>query len=407
MSVGETGSTIGRERTVRVTLVTVCRHLPAGRAGPGTGRARASTSIRGMAMDAPEKAKSGHSGTAMALAPLAHVLVDPHHALRPAATRTGPTATASCCRTATPASCQYAMLYLTGYDLSLDDLRQFRQWGSRTPGHPEAGHTAGVEVTTGPLGQGVANAVGMALAERWLRARFGAEVCDHHTFVIAGDGCFMEGISHEAASLAGHLGLGRCWRSTTTTTSPSTGRPSWPTTTTRSSASRPTAGACAYLGEMANDVDGARGRHPRGPGAPRRRSRRQAHPARAAQPHRLALAQVDRHAPTPTARRSARTRSASPRRSWACRPTRPSGCPTTCASSTSRRWPAAPIERAAWEARFAAWDGDRVAWDAARPDTACPGGTTELPAFETGTKLATRQAINQCHQRHVGRPARA
>ena len=101
------------------------------------------------------------------------------------------------------------MLYLTGYGLTLDDLKAFRQWGSRTPGHPERRHTAGVEVTTGPLGQGVANGVGMGVAERMLRARFGPELCDHHTFVICGDGCLEEGISHEAASLAGHLGLGR------------------------------------------------------------------------------------------------------------------------------------------------------------------------------------------------------
>ena len=101
------------------------------------------------------------------------------------------------------------MLYLTGYGLTLDDIRGFRQWGSRTPGHPEHNHTPGVEVTTGPLGQGVANGVGMGIAERWLRASFSPDVCDHHTFVIAGDGCFEEGISHEAASLAGHLGLGR------------------------------------------------------------------------------------------------------------------------------------------------------------------------------------------------------
>ena len=104
---------------------------------------------------------------------------------------------------------QYALLYLSGCGLEMDDLRAFRQWESRTPGHPERRHTPGVEVTTGPLGQGLGDSVGLAIAERELRARFGADVQDHHTFVIAGDGCLQEGISHEAASLAGHLGLGR------------------------------------------------------------------------------------------------------------------------------------------------------------------------------------------------------
>jgi transketolase len=101
------------------------------------------------------------------------------------------------------------MLYLTGYGLELDDIKAFRQWHSKTPGHPERHHTKGVEVTTGPLGQGVGNGVGMGIAERWLRSRFSPELCDHHTFVICGDGDLMEGVSHEAASLAGHLGLGR------------------------------------------------------------------------------------------------------------------------------------------------------------------------------------------------------
>ena len=104
----------------------------------------------------------------------------------------------------------YALLYLTGYErVTSDELKAFRQWGSKTPGHPEYGHTPGVETTTGPLGQGIATAVGMALAERLLNARFGNEFVDHYTYVIAGDGCLMEGLSHEAISLAGHLRLSR------------------------------------------------------------------------------------------------------------------------------------------------------------------------------------------------------
>src|SRR5436305_37878 len=104
----------------------------------------------------------------------------------------------------------YSMLYLSGTgDLTLDDIKQFRQWGSKTPGHPEVHHTKGVEVTTGPLGQGFGNGVGMGIAERYLRSRFGSDACDHHTFVIAGDGCLEEGVSHDAGSLAGHLKLRR------------------------------------------------------------------------------------------------------------------------------------------------------------------------------------------------------
>jgi transketolase len=163
---------------------------------------------RGIAMDAPLKAKSGHQGTAMALAPLAHVLYSRimRHAPQDPLWRNRDRFILS----AGHASIlQYAMLFLNGYGLELSDLQSFRQFDSLTPGHPEAGHTAGVEVTTGPLGQGFANAVGIAIAESNLRARFGSDLMDHHTFVIAGDGCLMEGISHEAASLAGHLGLDR------------------------------------------------------------------------------------------------------------------------------------------------------------------------------------------------------
>jgi transketolase len=164
--------------------------------------------IRGLALDAVEKAKSGHQGTALSLAPLAHVLFT--RILRyDAATPDWPDRDRFVLSNGHVSALLYSMLYLTGYGLERSDLEQFRQWGSRTPGHPEYGHTAGVEVTTGPLGQGIANAVGMALAEVNLRERLGSQLTDHHTFVIAGDGCLSEGVSHEAASLAGHLGLGR------------------------------------------------------------------------------------------------------------------------------------------------------------------------------------------------------
>ncbi len=158
-------------------------------------------------MDAPLYAKSGHQGTAMALAPLAHVLYsrvlrhDPANPHWPDRDR-------FILSNGHASILQYSMLYLAGYGLELDDIKGFRQWESLTPGHPEARHTTGVEVTTGPLGQGFANAVGMAIAERRLRTQFGDDVINHHTFVVAGDGCFEEGVSHEAASLAGHQRLG-------------------------------------------------------------------------------------------------------------------------------------------------------------------------------------------------------
>jgi transketolase len=169
---------------------------------------RAVNVIRGLAMDAPEQAHCGHPGTAMALAPLAHVLFT--RVMRYDAGDPGwfdrdrfILSNGHAC------ILQYAMLHLTGFGLELEDLRQFRQFGSITPGHPEVHHTPGIEVTTGPLGQGFAQAVGVAMAEQVLRRRFGPGLCDHHVYGICGDGDLMEGVSHEAASLAGHLGLGR------------------------------------------------------------------------------------------------------------------------------------------------------------------------------------------------------
>lgn len=167
--------------------------------------------IRVLSMDAVQKADSGHPGTPMALAPLGYVLFTRHLRHNPA----DPTWVD---RDRFVLSCGhasmllYSLLYLTGYDLTLEDLKQFRQWGSRTPGHPEFGLTPGVETTTGPLGQGVGNAVGMALAEAHLAALFNREghrIIDHYTYFIASDGDLMEGVSHEAASLAGHLKLGK------------------------------------------------------------------------------------------------------------------------------------------------------------------------------------------------------
>ncbi len=169
---------------------------------------RAVAVIRGLAMDAVQQATNGHPGTAMALAPLAHVLFS--RIMRHDAGNPDWFDRDRFVLSAGHASIlHYSMLYLSGYGLELGDIKQFRQLGSKTPGHPERGHTVGIEVTTGPLGQGFANAVGMAIAEANMRARFTPSLCSHYTFAIAGDGCLMEGISHEAASLAGHLGLGR------------------------------------------------------------------------------------------------------------------------------------------------------------------------------------------------------
>ena len=163
--------------------------------------------IRGISMDAPHAAKSGHQGTAMALAPLAHVLFT--RILRYSAQHPNWFNRDRFILSAGHASIlQYAMLYLTGFDLDLDDLKNFRQWNSATPGHPEVGHTPGVEVTTGPLGQGFANAVGMAISERWLRNKFGSDCINHNIYTVCGDGDLSEGISHEAASLAGSQKLG-------------------------------------------------------------------------------------------------------------------------------------------------------------------------------------------------------
>src|SRR3954451_751751 len=169
------------------------------------------TSIRTLSIDAIEKANSGHPGMPMGAAPMTYTLwtrfmnhnpKDPHWPDRDRFVLSAGHGSALL----------YSLLHLTGYDLPLDELKRFRQLGSKTPGHPERGHTAGVEVTTGPLGQGFANGVGMAIAEAFLAARYNRPdftIVDHHTYGIVSDGDVMEGVAMEAASLAGHLQLGK------------------------------------------------------------------------------------------------------------------------------------------------------------------------------------------------------
>ena len=176
-----------------------------------TDRRKLANGIRALAMDAVQKANSGHPGAPMGMADIAEVLYNDfmnHNPLNPHWVDRDRFIMSNGHGSMLP----YSVLHLTGYDLSIDDLKAFRQLHSKTPGHPEYGYTPGIETTTGPLGQGITNGVGMAIAEKTLAAHFnrdGHEVVDHNTYVFLGDGCLMEGISHEACSLAGTLGLGK------------------------------------------------------------------------------------------------------------------------------------------------------------------------------------------------------
>ncbi len=181
-------------------------HLP----DPGTLKL-AVDAVRVLSMDAVEAAASGHPGAPMGLAPAGYLLWR-HHLRHNPANPDWPNRDRFVLSAGHASMLLYSLLHLSGYDLPLSELKDFRQWESRTPGHPEYGCTPGVETTTGPLGQGIANSVGMALAERWLAARYnrpGHTVIDHRTYVICSDGDLMEGVSHEAAELAGHQRLGK------------------------------------------------------------------------------------------------------------------------------------------------------------------------------------------------------
>ena len=174
-------------------------------------RRELANAIRVLSMDAVQKANSGHPGAPMGMADIAEVLWNDYMHHNPANPK-WPNRDRFVLSNGHGSMLIYSLLHLTGYDLGIEDLKQFRQLHSRTPGHPEYGYTPGVETTTGPLGQGITNAVGMAIAEKMLAGQFnrdGHKIVDHYTYVFMGDGCMMEGISHEACSLAGTLGLGK------------------------------------------------------------------------------------------------------------------------------------------------------------------------------------------------------
>lgn len=350
---------------------------------------RAIDVVRSLAMDAPHAARSGHQGTAMALAPLAHVLwtrILTYDADDPS----WPDRDRFILSAGHASILLYSMLHLTGYGLTLDDLREFRQWGSATPGHPEVGRTAGVEVTTGPLGQGVANGVGMAIAERNLRARFGTELTNHHTFVVCGDGDLAEGISHEAASLAGHLGLGRLIAVYDDNHVTIDGPTELALSDDAPARFRSYGWHVIDLGEVAEDLDAMEA------------GIREA----IAVDDRPSLVVLRSHigypspdVDTPAVHGYSLTDDdISETKQRMGLPDEPFHVPDDVANlyrSAGRRGAG---DRAKWEARLASADIDRSAWDAAWAGGGVDGWSHALPTWEVGAALATRKAGNACLQ---------
>ena len=345
--------------------------------------------IRGLAMDAPQKANSGHPGTAMALAPLAHVLwnrvmtYDPSDPDWPDRDRFVLSCGHACILL-------YSMLYLTGYGVELEDLRQFRQLHSRTPGHPEVHDLPGIEVTTGPLGQGVANGVGLGTAERMLRARFGSELVDHHTFVICSDGDLMEGISHEAASLAGHLGLGRLIYVYDDNHITIDG----PTEIALNDDAAMRFEAYGWhvdkLGEVANDTDALE--------AGLRRAM--------AEEERPSLLILRSHIgwPAPHLTDSPKAHGSplgeeevkATKEILGLPPEETFWVPDEVLDMYRQAIPRGQTARQAWEKRLSAWTGDREEWDAIWSNRGRPGWQGKLPTWNTpGEQVATRVSINK------------
>ncbi|MYE65108.1 MAG: transketolase [Acidimicrobiaceae bacterium] len=336
-------------------------------------------------MDAPHAARSGHQGTAMALAPLAHVLwtrIMRYDAQRP----DWPDRDRFVLSAGHASILQYAMLYLTGHGLTLEDLRSFRQWGSPTPGHPEVGCTPGVEVTTGPLGQGIANAAGMAIAESQMRARYGADVCDHRIFVIAGDGDLSEGVSHEAASLAGHLGLGRLVVVYDDNEVTIDGGTDLALSDDAAARFRAYGWHVVELGGAAEDLDGLEA------------GLRDA-AAVEDRPSLVILHSVIAH-PAPQASGTPAAHGyaifdeeiAAAKDLMGLPAAATFHVPSEVLDYYRRAGTAGQDERFAWEARTAAFDGDRDGLEACLAATGRAGWTDMLPSFEPGRSVATRKA---------------
>jgi transketolase len=353
---------------------------------------RAINVIRALSMDMPIKAGSGHQGTAMALAPLAHVLwtrVMKYDAESPMWVDRDRFVLSA----GHASVLQYAMLHLSGTSLTLDDLKDFRQWGSKTPGHPEAGHTVGVEVTTGPLGQGLGQAVGLALAERWLRATHGQDVVDHHTWVIVSDGDLEEGISHEAASLAGHLGLGRLIAVYDDNHISIDGRTDLTFSDDTPARFRAYGWEVVELGEASEDLDALEA----------------ALVAAKTDEDRPTLIVVESKVgyPSPTFTDDHKAHGNPIDAEEAARTKEVMGLPADetffIPDDVLELYREAGVrgrtEHDAWQARFDAWDGDKAAWAAGEARTGLPGWADDLPSWEPAEKgPATRVASGEVFQ---------
>jgi transketolase len=345
--------------------------------------------IRGLAMDAPQKANSGHPGTAMALAPLAHVLLT-RIMKYDASAPDWPDRDRFILSAGHASILLYSMLYLAGYGLTLDDIKQFRQFGSRTPGHPEVHHTPGVEVTTGPLGQGFANAVGMGIAERWLRARFSPDVIDHHTFVICSDGDLEEGISHEAASLGGHLGLGRLVYVYDDNHITIDG----PTELALSDDAGKRFEAYGWhvdnVGEIANDTDALES-------ALRRAMAEEDRPSLI-----ILRSHIGWPSPHKTDTSSAHGEPLGDDEIRATKeilglpPEESFWVPDDVLEMYREAGRRGQALRQAWEQRYEQWTGDKAEFQACLEGRGLDGWEAKLPSWEVGEELATRQAINKC-----------